>query len=107
MKRLGLFIVSLFFVGMLAGCAASPYQGMIYSDVILNSYHLQPPMDAQSAQKSGTSSCSCILGLIAVGDASVGAAMQQGGIKKCHHVDYSHMNFLGFFAQHTTTVYGE
>jgi hypothetical protein len=33
--------------------------------------------------------------------------MDNGGIKKVHHVDYKVRNILGIIAEYTTTVYGE
>ncbi len=41
------------------------------------------------------------------GDASLKAAMDNGGIKKVHHVDYKVKNILGIIADYTTIVYGE
>lgn len=41
------------------------------------------------------------------GDASLKAAMDNGGIKKVHHVDYKVKNILGIVADYTTIVYGE
>ena len=41
------------------------------------------------------------------GDASLKAAMENGGIKKIHHVDYKVKNILGIFGTTTTIVWGE
>lgn len=41
------------------------------------------------------------------GDASLKAAMDDGGITKVHHVDYKVKNILGIVAEYTTIVYGE
>ena len=41
------------------------------------------------------------------GDVTIKAAMENGGIKKVHHVDYKVRNILGIIAEYTTTVYGE
>lgn len=41
------------------------------------------------------------------GDASLKAAMENGGITKIHHVDYEVKNILGIVGQTTTVVYGE
>jgi hypothetical protein len=43
----------------------------------------------------------------ATGDASISAAMRNGGITRVHHVDYETLNVLGWFARFTTIVYGE
>ena len=41
------------------------------------------------------------------GDCSIKAAMENGGIKKIHHVDYKTKNIFGIYATQTTFVYGE
>ncbi len=41
------------------------------------------------------------------GDASLKAAMDNGGITKIHHVDREVRNILGIVAEYTTIVYGE
>jgi len=41
------------------------------------------------------------------GDASIKAAMENGGITKIHHVDYKVKNILGLVGSTTTIVYGE
>ncbi len=106
MKKIAYCLSVLFVLGILAGCA-TPYHGAVFTQVNLASGHLQYPIDAAKGDKKGESSCIGVLGLIAVGDASVGEAMIQGGIKKVHHVDYQVTSVLGLFATHTTTVYGE
>ena len=41
------------------------------------------------------------------GDASIKAAMDNGDIKKIHHIDRKVRNILGLVAEYTTIVYGE
>jgi len=51
------------------------------------------------ATKVGTATCTSIL-WFAWGDASLDAAMKNGGITKIHHVDWNAFNILGIiFAQ--------
>jgi hypothetical protein len=45
--------------------------------------------------------------LFAHGDASISAAMKNGGITRIHHVDHETSNFFGIYATYTTIVYGE
>jgi hypothetical protein len=91
---------------VLAGCAAyaiSPVTGFVYTDV-------QGPGSATSntgSSKVGTAVAESFLGLIATGDASIEAAMKDGGITKIHHVDYESKNILGLYATFTVVVYGE
>ena len=57
--------------------------------------------------KVGTSSCIGVLGLVAVGDASINKAAKEGGITKISHVDVQKTSVLGLFANYKTVVYGE
>lgn len=57
--------------------------------------------------KVGTSSSVGVLGLVAVGDASIQQAANQAGIKKISHVDVKKTSVLGLFAKYQTVVYGE
>lgn len=57
--------------------------------------------------KKGTSQARSYIGIVSQGDASIKAAMAEGGISKVHHVDYEAFNVLGFYGEHTTTVYGK
>ena len=87
------------------GCAGvmAPVNGAIYTSV-------KAPQSATNAaeySKLGTSSCTSVLGIVATGDASIKAAMENGKIAKIHHVDCKSMSVLGLFAKFTTYVYGE
>ena len=57
--------------------------------------------------KKGTASTMCVLGLVAVGDASARAAAQDGGITRIEHADYDTLNVLGVYSKFTIIVYGE
>jgi uncharacterized membrane protein len=41
------------------------------------------------------------------GDATIGEAMRNGGIRKVHHVDYHVKNIFWLYNETTTVVYGE
>ena len=56
--------------------------------------------------KMGTAKAEGIL-VFCEGDASLKAAMDNGGIKKVHHVDYKVKNILGIIGSTTTIVWGE
>ena len=45
--------------------------------------------------------------MFATGDASISAAMRNGGITRSHHVDHETTNLFGISAKYTTIVYGE
>ena len=93
---------------ILTGCAGvmSPVSGALYMSVKGPlAISPQPGMS-----KTGTASASSILGLIAMGDASIEAAAKAGGITKIHnvtHVDVETMNILGLYVEYTTVVYGD
>jgi hypothetical protein len=101
-----ILLASLTLVVFLSGCAAysvSPVTGFLYTDV-------QGPADATSndgSSKMGIAKAQSILGLVATGDASIEAAMNDGGITKIHHVDYQSKSILGIWAEFTVIVYGE
>ena len=57
--------------------------------------------------KVGESSSIGVLGLVAVGDASIQNAAKQAGITKVSHVDVKKTSVLGLFASYKTLVYGE
>ncbi len=104
MKRLiGLAGMCLLAVVFLTGCAmVTPMNGSLYTD-------LKGPVamgDASGSSKVGTAKATAIIG-IATGDASIEAAMRNGGITKVHHVDTQVKNILGIYAEYTTVVYGE
>lgn len=56
--------------------------------------------------KKGTATASGII-CFTEGDASLKAAMENGGITKIHHVDYKVKNILGIVGSTTTIVWGE
>lgn len=114
MKSLTLaLVVGLFAMALLTGCAGlsvmnqSPSTGVIYTDCKAPLPAASANMDATAATKVGTATTSSILGWFAMGDASIDAAMKNGGLKKLHHVDFHVTNILGLYATYTVTAYGE
>jgi len=105
-KALVFGAVILFLAILLIGCAAmaiSPVTGSLYTDV-------SGPVTAtahSTYSKVGTASCESILGIIAIGDASIETAAKNGEITKIHHIDYRSTNILGIYAKYTIYVYGE
>ena len=95
---------------LLGGCAAGvtipnlPANGYMFSDITATS---KVTGNAVSDKEPGKSEVVSILGLVALGDASVGTAMKEGGIAKVQRVDYKFFNILGLYAKTTVLVYGE
>jgi hypothetical protein len=104
MKKLAILAIFAIAVSF-SGCMApmSPVSGMFYMDV-------KAPMIATSntkGKKVGEASVKSILGVYAVGDASIEAAAKAGGITKISAVDYKSKTILGIISTFTTVVYGD
>ena len=56
--------------------------------------------------KCGTAKSKGIV-IFTTGDSSIKAAMDAGGIKKVHHVDFESTNFLNIYTEAITIVWGE
>ena len=85
----GVVVVGLLCVS-LAGCGFTapvvPPTGFVYTNI-------KAPIDIDAAStpmpmKSGSSGSMSILGLVALGDASIRSAANEGGISTVEHVDY-------------------
>jgi hypothetical protein len=107
-------VVGLAGVCLLSGCASSFFPGGpsvaggIYTEVSDPAQNLAVATTASSGAKRGEASAMGICGLVAQGDASLEAAMKNGGITKVHHVDHQVMSVLGLiYVKTTTIVYGE
>jgi hypothetical protein len=108
MKRIsGYLAASLLAVMLMTGCAANPFVGVAYTRVKAPTITLTEKIDAVSFSKKGEASCSNFFGLVSTGDASLDAAMKQGGITKVHHVDCRYKLVLGLYSKFTLVVYGE
>lgn len=88
----------------LVGCATAggPVTGFWYTDTKGSQSATSNNID----KKKGTSCATSILGLIAMGDASVTTAAKKGRISKISHVDSTHFSLLGVYAENCTVVYG-
>lgn len=106
MRTIAIMLIAGMACLFLTGCVfpTSPvYGGLITSDV-------QGPVamgdNDVSMEKTGMSEATGII-LFSSGDASIKAAMANGGITKVHHVDCKVFSILGLYARYTTIVYGE
>lgn len=98
---LGLGLGLCFFMG--CAMASSPVSGFIFMDV-------KGPIAADagaSASKEGKACANSILGWIATGDASIEAAMKNGGISRVATIDHNSTGILGFYATFCTIVRGQ
>jgi hypothetical protein len=96
------------FIGMLVtGCAANPFFGLAVTKVHAPTINLTTPVNATQSAKKGEAYCKNILGLVALGDASLDTAMKNGGITKIHHVDCTYEVYMGVYSKFTIVAYGE
>jgi Zn-dependent alcohol dehydrogenase len=89
---------------LISGCATAsqPVSGLLYSDV-------QSGLAVSSNQvgnRVGESCASSVLGLVAMGDASIEEARRAGGITEIVSVDSHTKNYAFFYAKHCTVVRG-
>ena len=107
MKKILAMVVMCGLITGFSGCVTAPFT---------------PPMGAIStieaplsidhncslvSTKKGEASAMCILGLVAVGDASTQAAARNGGLKTIHFLDYKYFNVLGIYQSTTVIAHGE
>lgn len=106
MKKKAVYLMIVLFSSLLmGGCAGtvSPVTGFIYTGVKGPVTTTETP----AYSKIGTASCISILGLVAIGDASIETAAKKGGITKIHHIDHESTSIFGFYAKYEVYVYGE
>jgi len=95
-------------IGMLVtGCAANPFFGLAVTKVHAPTVNLTTPVNAAQSAKAGEAYCWNVLGLVALGDASLDTAMKNGGITRIHHVDCRYEVYLGVYSKFTIIAYGE
>lgn len=98
MARVFTFILA---VALLSGCAFP--QGALFTGV-------QYAIDATAQPRGDKMGESCsigILGIIAIGDASIDTARRNGRISKITSVDGSYLSILGLFQQFCSIVRGK
>ena len=105
MTKIGSRLVpTLLCVALLGGCALA--HGPVMAPVTIDMKGPVAAGPAATGPKVGRAEAWGIL-VFSTGDASISAAMQNGGITKIHHVDHETQNILWIWAKYTTIVYGE
>lgn len=104
LRRSALLALLILGTSLLTGCAATAFgpRGILYTNT-------RGPVSVSEAEGNsavGRATTPILLG-IATGNASVQAAMANGGITRVHHVDYEATLVLGLFGSYTVVVYGE
>ena len=105
MKLLLVCAVALVGLAVLAGCTAVP-TGPVIAAITLDEKGPVAVGDMRAGMKVGVAQAEGIL-VVSYGDASIAAAMKEGGITKVHHVDNETFGVLGVYARYKTIVYGE
>lgn len=91
----------------MTGCGVIPLKGNSMAAITVDHVASDPVVDnSVRPVKKGVASSKGII-LFNTGDASIGAAMREGGLSKVHHVDYDVTNILFLYNEIKTTVYGE
>ena len=96
------FAGALLFVVFISGCATHTGNGLLITAVTEAHSATSNPR----ANKIGKACSYNILGLVAVGDASIDTAKKNGKIKKVSSVDREIFSILIFYGQNCTVVKG-
>ena len=92
LKKKVMILILAGLVATLSGCATYLPGGSIYTEgktgVVAN--------NGVTANKTGKACMKSYLGVVAIGDASISAAMSQGGIKNVSTIEYEVKNIIGF-----------
>lgn len=111
MIRCKLIIILLILALLLSSCSYSVFRFPVIAPIGGMVNFTRAPIDitfknTNVGSKVGTASTYQIW-FVSFGDASVGTAAKNGGIKTVNHIDYRFINVLVFFLKYTTIVYGE
>jgi hypothetical protein len=97
-------VIAVLCASLLGGCVVGV--GPVIAPVTINMKGPVSAGPAAASPKVGKASA-WGLGFFGTGDASISAAMQNGGVTRIHHVDHETLNILGIYARYTTVVHGE
>mgnify|MGYP003573865948 FL=1 len=89
------------------GCAGGAFGGSSIMGSWFTDAKLPIQANSGSGSKEGKACANSILGIVATGDASIEAAMADGGIKDVTTVDYKVNSILGLYATLCTIVKGK
>ncbi len=107
MKIIASFVLAVAAAALLTGCTA-PFGAPVYGSLI--TVDVKGPVavgdPSVKCEDKGVSQASAII-FFATGDASIKAAMDEGDIRKIHHVDCKAFSVLGLYSKYETIVYGE
>lgn len=106
MKKIIVFAMLCVSLAMFTGCAI-PTKGTMCAPIVMEHIASESVVDnGVRPIKRGEATSGSIF-LFGTGDASISAAMRNGGITRIHHIDYSVMNIMYLYSEIKTIVYGE
>lgn len=107
MKKMALLVAATCAL-MMTGCGVIPRSPALTASLVPSMTSTEPGFIDNTVKplKRGTASVRGIV-LFANGDASIAAAMKQGGITKVHHVDTHVRTYFWMYTEYTTIVWGE
>jgi len=91
----------------LGGCAIVSGGNGMAAGGLYSGYKMGGAVGPGAGTKSGQACASSILGLIAIGDASISSAKAAGGITQVAHVDHDIFSILGIYGSTCTVVVGQ
>ncbi len=103
-KRLAAVVLVVVVAVVLTGCCMP--KGAVFAPVMMTKSPVAVGDPSVKPAKTGEAYVEGII-LLAKGDASIEAAMKDGGITKIHHVDTEETNILGIYCKSITRVFGE
>jgi hypothetical protein len=104
-KTVSGFLLVVWCAILAAGCGVIAH-GPVTAPIVVEQRGPVAGGTATGRSKVGRAQAHGIL-IFATGDASISAAMKNGGITRIHHVDSLTTNFFGVYATYETIVYGE
>ena len=103
-KKIAVFVAGILAMTVITGCATAIPFGCLYTDVTLPAALGNGEL---TYSKEASAKCTSLLGLIAVGNASLNAAANAGAITTISWASYKVINVLGTYGMYKVTVYGE
>lgn len=107
MKKLYLFVIAALALSVSA-CGVIPQNTAVFAPIALDAVSPGTEFANNGVRplKRGEATQTGIV-LFVSGDASIEAAMKNGGITKVHHVDYKTTTVFFLYTKQTTIVWGE
>jgi len=105
-KKIGI-LISLLSCIVFIGCAGPYTQGMFFSDYRAPACSPDDGSGLKPGSKTGKSQMINYVGFVAIGDASIQEAANNGDIKTIKTVEYQYNSIMGIINTTTTIVTGE